>query len=267
MEAPAIFTEAEVYQRSFNPQEYLKAFYTLTDSRGQPNAFLTKNLKSLYKMFSLEGLSGQTLVDVGCGPTIYQLLSACERFQEILALDYTDQNRRELQKWLKNEAGAFDWSPVVKYVCELEGDREKWAEKEENVRKKVRQVLKCDVTRANPTEPVSLPPADCLLSTLCLEGACKDLATFRSALRNLGALVKPGGHLVLLTVLRETYYAFSNQVFSCLYLERSDVEEAVGAAGFDVRFSEVQPHPPGDIRADCDAVLSLVARKRDPGTG
>ncbi|XDA84142.1 hypothetical protein R6Z07F_013962 [Ovis aries] len=27
--------------------------------------------------------------------------------------------------------GAFDWSPVVKYVCELEGNRNKWAEKEE----------------------------------------------------------------------------------------------------------------------------------------
>ena len=72
---------------------------------------------------ALEGLRGDTLIDVGCGPTIYQLLSACERFREIIALDYTDQNRRELEKWLKNEAGAFDWSPVVKYVCELEGDR------------------------------------------------------------------------------------------------------------------------------------------------
>uniref|UniRef100_A0A8C0ID83 Uncharacterized protein n=1 Tax=Bubo bubo TaxID=30461 RepID=A0A8C0ID83_BUBBB len=140
MEAPAIFTEAEVYQRSFNPQEYLKAFYTLSDSRGQPNTFLTKSLKSLYKMFSLGEFKAELL----------RSPPPSARFQEILALDYTDQNRRELQKWLKNEAGAFDWSPVVKYVCELEGDREKWAEKEENVRKKVRQVLKCDVTRANP---------------------------------------------------------------------------------------------------------------------
>lgn len=70
-----------------------------------------------------DGLRGDTLIDVGCGPTIYQLLSACEHFQEIIALDYTDQNRRELEKWLKKEAGAFDWRPVVEYVCELEGDR------------------------------------------------------------------------------------------------------------------------------------------------
>ncbi|NWR75268.1 NNMT methyltransferase, partial [Centropus unirufus] len=256
--APADFTGTDVYQSSFNPQEYLKEFYNLSDSN-QPNTFLTHNLRSLHKMFSLDGLRGHTLIDIGCGPTIYQLLSACENFQEIFASDYTDQNRRELEKWLRKEPGAFDWSPVVQYVCELEGNREAWAEKEERVRKKVKQVLKCDVTKANP---VALPPADCIVSTLCLEAACKDLATFRSAVKNIGALVKPGGHLVLLTVLQGTYYSFNNQVFSCLCLDENMVREALEAAGFDVRFHEKQPWPPGDPRADCEDVLSLVARKR-----
>uniref|UniRef100_A0A8C3J6E0 Nicotinamide N-methyltransferase n=1 Tax=Calidris pygmaea TaxID=425635 RepID=A0A8C3J6E0_9CHAR len=241
MGAPAAFTGTEVYQRSFDPGEYLREFYTLSNSQGQPNTFLMQNLKSLWKMFSLEGLRGETLIDVGCGPTIYQILSACEHFQEIIALDYTDQNR---------------WFPTT---------LEKWAEKEEKLRQKVRQVLKCDVTKANPTDPVSLPPADCVVSTLCLEAACKDLATFRGALRNVGTLLKPGGHLVMVTVLRETYYAFNNVVFSCLRLEKDEVEEAVEGAGFEVRFSEVQPCPP--TGGDCEAVLSLVARRRTPISG
>lgn len=74
--------------------------------------------------------------------------------------------------------------------CLLAG--EKWAAKEEKLRKKVRQVLKCDMTKAKPVDPVSLPLADCLLSTLHLEAACKDLATFHSSLRNVSALVKRG---------------------------------------------------------------------------
>ncbi|NWR36732.1 NNMT methyltransferase, partial [Tachuris rubrigastra] len=258
---PAIFTEADFYQRSFDPQAYLKEYYSLSDSQRGANLFLMQNLRSLHKMFSLDGLRGDTLIDVGCGPTIYQLLSACEHFHEIIALDYTDQNRWELERWLRNEEGAFDWVPVVKYVCELEGDREKWAEKQEKVRKKVKQVLKCDVTKANPTGPVSLPPADCILSTLCLEGACKDLPTFHCALRNIGTLVKPGGHLVLVTVLGETYYAFNNQVFSCLRLEKHEVEVAVEAAGFEVTFSEAQAYTASDERTDCQGVLGLVARR------
>ncbi|NWI39073.1 NNMT methyltransferase, partial [Picathartes gymnocephalus] len=259
--APAVFTEAEFYQQNFDPQEYLKEYYSVNSSQEGKNAFTMQNLRSLHKMFSLDGLRGKTLIDVGCGPTIYQLLSACEHFQEIIALDYTDQNRRELEKWLKNEAGAFDWEPVVKYVCELEGDREKWAEKQEKLRKKVKQVLKCDVTKANPTGPVSLPPADCIVSTLCLEAACKDLATFRSALRNISTLLKPGGHLVMLTVLGETYYIFNKKVFSCLCLQKHEVEEAVVAAGFEVMSSEAQPYTVPDDRTDVSAVLSLVARR------
>lgn len=69
------------------------------------------------------GVGGDILIDIGTGPTIYQLLSACEAFREIIATDYTEQNLQELERWLKKEPGAYDWSSVVQYVCELEGDR------------------------------------------------------------------------------------------------------------------------------------------------
>lgn len=70
-----------------------------------------------------DGVNGDLLIDIGSGPTIYQLLSACESFKEIIATDYIDQNLRELEKWLKKEPGAFSWSLVMTYVCELEGNR------------------------------------------------------------------------------------------------------------------------------------------------
>lgn len=72
---------------------------------------------------STGGVGGDVLIDIGSGPTIYQLLSACEVFREIIATDYTPQNLQELQKWLKKEPGAYDWSSIVQHVCELEGDR------------------------------------------------------------------------------------------------------------------------------------------------
>ncbi|KAG6924314.1 nicotinamide N-methyltransferase, partial [Chelydra serpentina] len=68
-------------------------------------------------------VKGDTLTDIGSGPNIHQFLSACESFKEIIASDYTYRNHREWEKWLKNEPGAFDWTPVVEYGCELEGNR------------------------------------------------------------------------------------------------------------------------------------------------
>uniref|UniRef100_A0A8D2PIB1 Uncharacterized protein n=1 Tax=Zosterops lateralis melanops TaxID=1220523 RepID=A0A8D2PIB1_ZOSLA len=239
MEVPAIFTEAEFYQQNFDPQEYLKEFYSMSSSREGARAFMMQNLRILHKMFSSVSSSEAPR---GVGWHRFQAAqhgASCGRHTHAPALLrtplclHTDWNCWELEKWLKNKAGAFNWEPVVKYFYELEGYREKWAKKQEKLRKKVKQVLKCDVTKAKPMGPMSPPPADCIISMLCLEGACKELATFCSALRNISTLLKPGGHLVTVTALEDTYYTSNKQAFSCLCLQKQEVEEAMVAAGFE----------------------------------
>nr|XP_006133694.2 nicotinamide N-methyltransferase-like [Pelodiscus sinensis] len=117
----AEYTRGNVYQAAFDPKAYLEYFKFGEGSVG--DEYLNFALKHYCKAFASGDMKGDTLIDIGSGPTIYQLLSACENFKEIVASDYTDRNRQELEKWLKKEPGAFDWTPVVKYVCELEGDR------------------------------------------------------------------------------------------------------------------------------------------------
>ncbi|XP_060106507.1 nicotinamide N-methyltransferase-like [Heteronotia binoei] len=257
----AAFTEKDSYAQHFVPKDYVEMYYSFCPETEDKNSLLVFGLNTLHKAFHSGGLKGDTLIDIGSGPTIYQLLSACESFREIIATDYTDQNREEMQRWLRKEPGAFDWSPLVKYVCELEGDRERWAQKEEKVRRTVKQVLKCDVTQPNPLAPLSFPPADCLLSTLCLEGACKDLPTYRSALKNISSLVKPGGHLVLLVILEETYYMVGQHKFSCLYLDQESVEEAVKSAGFDIEWLEATKLSLSGTLYDAKKACVLVAQK------
>ncbi|XP_077161958.1 nicotinamide N-methyltransferase-like [Paroedura picta] len=253
------FTEKDSYAQHFSPKDYMERYYSFHP--GQEDKKLAFSLKTLHKAFHSGGLKGDTLIDIGSGPSIYQLLSACECFQEIIATDYTDQNREEMQRWLRKEPGAFDWSPVVKYVCELEGDREKWAQKEEKLRRAIKQVLKCDVTQPNPLAPVSLPPADCLLSTMCLEAACKDLPTYRSAMKNISSLLKPNGHLVLFAMLKGTWYTVGQHRFSDLYLDLKSVEEALEEADFDIEWLEMASMKSPRASYDGQKVCLLVAQK------
>nr|XP_056716364.1 nicotinamide N-methyltransferase-like [Euleptes europaea] len=259
MEVP--FSDKEYYAEHFDARDYLETYYTFSPEKEAENALATFTMKNLHKSFFGGGLKGDTLIDIGSGPTIYQFLSACEFFREIIASDYTDQNREEMQRWLKKEPGAFDWSPVVKYVCELEGDREKWAQKEEKVRSSIKQVLKCDVTQPNPLAPISLPPADCLLSTYCLELASKDLPAFRSALKNIGSLLKPGGHLVFASALELTFFMIGQRRFGCLYLEQKTLEEAVKGAGFDIEWVETTKFTIPLPLIDSTGACFVVARK------
>ncbi|XP_036180178.1 nicotinamide N-methyltransferase isoform X2 [Myotis myotis] len=117
------FTSKDTYLSHFNPRDYLEKYYSFGSTQSAENQILRLLLKKLFNIFCVAGVKGDLLIDIGSGPTIYQLLSACESFKTIIATDYTDQNLQELEKWLKKEPGAFDWSPVVTYVCELEGNR------------------------------------------------------------------------------------------------------------------------------------------------
>ncbi|ELW67934.1 indolethylamine N-methyltransferase [Tupaia chinensis] len=224
----------EDYEKEFDPSVYVRTYYPFDAGNTAENEILKFSLENLFHTFSAGGVGGDILIDIGTGPTIYQLLSACEAFREIIATDYAEQNLREVQRWLRKEPGAHDWSPVVQYVCELEGDRSKWQEKEARLRRTVTRLLKCDVTKPHPLGPAQVPPADCVLSLLALESACPDVDAYRAAIRGLVSLLKPGGHLVTLAVLHCQQYLVGPKKFFCLDLEKETVEKAVQEAGCQV---------------------------------
>lgn len=62
-------------------------------------------------------------MDIGSGPTLYQVMSGCEHFNRVILSDFLEVNRNELNKWLKDGQSNFDWTPYLKRVCELEGRR------------------------------------------------------------------------------------------------------------------------------------------------
>ncbi|XP_072282741.1 indolethylamine N-methyltransferase-like isoform X2 [Pyxicephalus adspersus] len=255
------FTDGDTYLSSFDSKAYLTSFCCLGSER---DGILKFRMRKLYETFGPGGITGDVLIDIGTGPTIYQLLSACESFPYIFASDFTDQNRQEFEKWLKNDPEAFDWSEIVKTVCEIEGKSDKWEEKQDRLRSRIQKVLKCDVNKSNPLDPVEIPPADCLITSLCLETACKDLDAYYSAIRNITKLLRPGGHLVVIGALGNTYYRVQQKDFFCLSLREDTVINAITQAGYKVlsmdvfSISEREAH---SNTADSMANFFLVAKK------
>ncbi|XP_060106565.1 nicotinamide N-methyltransferase-like [Heteronotia binoei] len=257
----AEFTGRDVYQAEFDPRAYLEYFQFGAGTLG--DEALEFYLKQLCKTFAAGRLKGDTLLDLASGPTIHQFLSACESFGSIVASDPVDRNRQEIEMWLKKKPGAFDWAPIVKHVCELEGNRDKWAEKEAKVRKTVQQVLYCDVLQSNPLAPVTLPQVDCVLAVECLEAACKDLSSMQAALKNISSLLKLGGTLVLVGILGCSFYMVGSRKFSSLVLTEKNLRDALHATGFAVVEYEAEPRFDKDMYDACDftSKFCLLARK------
>ncbi|XP_040282719.1 nicotinamide N-methyltransferase-like isoform X3 [Bufo bufo] len=126
-------TSAQAYIDNFNARDYLQTSYAPGKGIlfGEWIEFATRNL---HETFTTGGVRGDTLLDFGTGASIYHLLSACEVFDKIIVSDLLEQNRAEFKKWLNKDPDAFDWTPIIKRVCELEGNREDSEKKAEKLR-------------------------------------------------------------------------------------------------------------------------------------
>uniref|UniRef100_A0A8C4HVL2 Uncharacterized protein n=1 Tax=Dicentrarchus labrax TaxID=13489 RepID=A0A8C4HVL2_DICLA len=51
----------------------------------------------------LSNVSGELLVDISSGPTLYQVLSGCVHFRRLIFTDFLQVNLQELRCWLQDE--------------------------------------------------------------------------------------------------------------------------------------------------------------------
>ncbi|NXX99528.1 PNMT methyltransferase, partial [Centropus bengalensis] len=251
------------YER-FDPRAYLSNNYRPPSADfSSERCVVPWKLRCLAEAFASGEIHGRTLIDVGSGPTIYQLLSACDHFEEIVATDYLAVNREELERWARGEPGTFDWSPFIQHVCRIEGRGEPWQEKERRLRGRLRRILPIDVHQADPLGAPLCPPADALLSAFCLEAVSPDRATFTRALAHVGSLLRPGGHALLLGALGETFYLAGPARLPVVPLDEADVRTALADAGFALRSFRSYSMPPA-LRTgvdDVDGVFFVHAQK------
>ncbi|XP_069597704.1 nicotinamide N-methyltransferase-like [Ranitomeya imitator] len=257
------FTAQQQFIDEFDPKVYLQTYH-MAQSGILSGDFQEFAIKNLYETFIKGGVRGNTLLDIGTGSAIYHLLSACEVFDKIIVSDLLDQNRVEFEKWLKKDPDAFDWSHIIKYVCELEGNRGDSEEKKaEKLRSKVKEYLKCDALKRNPFDPVVVPPVDCLLSCLCLETPCKDLKSYCEVLKNFMDLIKPGGHLLILSGLNATFYHVGDKRISVLSSKKENLEMAFKGAGYQIEKAVFTPRVDKTMMhvADYEGIYFIHARK------
>ncbi|XP_078496155.1 nicotinamide N-methyltransferase-like [Lissotriton helveticus] len=246
-------TEKEFYDEYFDSKQYIQTYLA------QQSEFfddLTEMFDGFVKIFTSGGaVEGNTLIQIFLPPFIYYTVPICDYFTEIIFAFPHDESIEEVEKWLKNKPDAMDLSDILK-----QGNCE---EKLNIVRRKAKQVLKCDVLSSTPLSPISLPQADCLLLTHCMELFVTDKKTFCGALKNVSSLLKTGGHLLMSITLGCTYFMAGTVKCPHLCLDDEFVRNAVIEAGYvvvDLHICHRQLHKSYDV-SDFAAICILKARK------
>ena len=222
----------EDYHDKFNPQDYLREFYKVTD-----HLFGLKDLHEFYQ--SYPSTAKLKILDIGSGPIIANTISAAPYAAEIVLSEYTEANRSALLQWLNNDPNAFDWTHVFKHVVvDLEGNTEEEIPiRAELVRKVIKAVVPCDVNRDPPIPPQYDNQYDIVTDIFCLVSACATTEDYTAALVRLHALLKSGGKIVLYTpevenTLTPVSYPVGPYKFFDLPLMKDFILKSLEQAGF-----------------------------------
>ncbi|KAL3871348.1 hypothetical protein ACJMK2_039355 [Sinanodonta woodiana] len=108
--------------------------------------------------------------------------------------------------------------------------------RQDELKRKIQNIVKCDVTQPNPvfSTPVDGVVFDAITSSLCLETASVTLDEYAKSVQNISSLLKPGGHLVLVGVLDETFYTVGEFRFKSTCIGKDQLQDIWQKEGFKI---------------------------------
>lgn len=218
----------------FEPADYLAEYYA---GIGEENDALLGFLARAYASLPV----GASLVEVGGGPTVYQLVAAAGRGAAITFAEPVPANRQAVKAWVAAQPGAFDWRPFVRRALEHEGvvDPPGSAvnERERQLRASLRHFRTCDVLSPAPLGALS-PQFDAVGSHFVTESITADRSAWKWGLANLVGLLRPGGRLVLSSLEGATSWRAGDRTFPAVPLTADDVVGALEDLGVRVDLVE-----------------------------
>ncbi len=244
----------------FDPAAYLREYY---GDVGAENLELLRFMADAYRNVP----RGGRLLDFGGGPTIYPLISAVGRVDEVHFSDFLPANLEEVRKWLANDPSAFDWRDFVQRAIELETGASCSAadvdRRQQEIRRLVTRLVRCDASCRVPIEG-AFRPYDVVVTNFCAESATSDHAQWREFVVNIVSLLRPGGTLIMSALKGASSYAVGSRWFPAVDIAEEHLIELLEETGFSQKTLELRSIPADRPSRDYEGLILSVAQKEDP---
>uniref|UniRef100_A0A8C5R986 Nicotinamide N-methyltransferase n=1 Tax=Leptobrachium leishanense TaxID=445787 RepID=A0A8C5R986_9ANUR len=216
------------------------------------------------KYFSPALIKGGTLINLSTGATVFHLLPICTLFEDIIILELNECCLEDTKKWLHKEQGCFDWSHASKILAVWEGCSDNWEAKEDDLRSRVKLVIKSDFKNENPTDPVVLQKADCVISLCVMGHVAKDRDAYCQNLKKLSKMLKLGGYLLLIGVLNASHFCVGEHKYQILKFNEEDIKKSLTDHGFSIEYKEVMESKiPNDVLGYEHIFFICAAKKQE----
>ncbi|KAL3871282.1 hypothetical protein ACJMK2_039289 [Sinanodonta woodiana] len=263
MSADKLIKQHTVPVDPFDPEKYFDTFYSNVSWHKEDGDSMKFFQDCIHEAFNEGNITGKTLLDVGTGPIPNMAFCAAPWFEEITLSDFSLNNREFLRKWKDGEIDHM--RPVFEYIMQLDksGSME---ERQDLLRRKIRNIVFCDITQPNPTASTVVDGVifDAITSSNCLEIASFTPEDYAKSVRNIGTLLKPGGCFVLEGCLEMSFYRIGELLYECYPINKNQIQDIFQKEGFEIISMNVlnyTPRPEEHYYSDCNSVFAMVARK------
>ncbi|VDM45158.1 unnamed protein product [Toxocara canis] len=234
----------EHYETKFDPYAYLTHYYSrkALDDGTRLSLFALPTFARIIEREMRED-ERQSLIDIGAGPTVYTAICFRDVVKRVCLTDFLQKNLDILNDWLDRKR-TFDWSPLIRIVCRMEGECLVNGDEVHDIEEQARSLVTAggiyhaDVTTSPCCQRERLPiqQFDILVSVFCLESACTNYESYCQAMANMLELLRPGGRLIIGSVLDEDrYVSGKSTVFSLLALSEEEIRLAAEKNDIDMQ--------------------------------
>lgn len=243
----------------FDPRAYLAEYYASVSGE---NAGLVSALATAWRE-----IEGRAMLEFGGGPTVYQLVPAAPRVEQITFADRLAENLAEVRRWKAAGDDAFDWTAFIQASLRHELGRQpapsETADRAALVRSRITQLASCD---AFGPDLVDGHPFDVVSSHFVAESISATWPRFETALDAVAAHVATGGTLVLSALRRAQYWRVGERRHPAVSLEAASLRDALAARSLtvdccvEIDADVADPADPGF--EGYDGLLVVRARRR-----
>lgn len=212
----------------FSPSDYLKEYYC---EIGRENKSLLKFFHEVYTGIGHKN----TLLEIGGGPTIYQLISASSKVTKIIFSEFLKANREEIKKWMEKDSEAFNWDRYFEFVLKLENkkiNKENLEKIKNRLRNKIKEIIRCDVYQKNPLEPKKYKNFDIISVNFVPESITDNEKEFILIMKNISSLLRTKGILVMTLLKGAKFYKVGKLKFPGFSVDERYIKKILSKLGY-----------------------------------
>jgi hypothetical protein len=208
------------FETDWVPHEYLRDYYGAVEpDERRTIAFFVDAMRNVP--------TSEPILFFGVGPALHHVFLAATKASEIHLGEYLPANLREIERWIRRDAGAHDWRPFVRYTLECEGlafpTEADVAEREDLTRAKITRLSRVDARRDDSLGEGDTPPYGTVISAYCADSATADRATWETYTKRIIGLVRPGGTFITAALRRSRGYVVGGKTFPSADVDENDM--------------------------------------------